>query len=312
MTHRICPKCKTTLGSYDHFFCSNCGEELKGELINPGNSIVQSLTLESASEKKLNVEEHLIPVLKNVFHILNLKDVALVIILFLVVGVPSIVWIGNLNNYVAEVPKNTNKVETIREGSLIKIDSDFKSHVFGSDFVEEYVPYDVDAYIEVNDFQKFSELFYLFDPGYEEILTTLAPRVDSHFAAFLITTNNEPVWTIILFPFEELRDSDAEIDFSKYSWLEVDQIDKALILTTGDTIKSVRNARLKIDKNLSMNPNFVRNKSQIAKNGKVMVITFNDAGKNYFRDIPKNNLPEDYVKLIETYNKATLKNLVFN
>ena len=35
MPKRICPKCNSVLGSFDHYFCSACGNSLEGDVVQP-------------------------------------------------------------------------------------------------------------------------------------------------------------------------------------------------------------------------------------------------------------------------------------
>lgn len=313
MNDRTCPKCNAKLGSYDNYFCSECGTELPLDQQRQGASIVQVLTLESSEEKHNDTKGFVLPVLKKVAHIVNLKELLFIGILVLVVGIPSFVWLSNLNSFVPEKPKN-QVAQKPKMVSLLKVTDNFDSYVFGSNFVYEYIPADVDIFIEANDFSEFIRLFSMYDSGYEELLTALASIVDSHFAAYLKSYNGEYVWTLIVFPYGDISNEESSAFFQKFWWLKFYIQDKALVISTKDVSEEVKAAKNKTIKNLELNPKFASVKNELARNGKILVVTLTDNGKNYIENLVNSDkkIPTEFKPVLEMYNKSTYKNIVFN
>jgi hypothetical protein len=314
MAQRYCPNCQVRLGSYDHFFCTNCGVEIPKDDVQPGQSIIRVITVEEKEVKKLDIKEHFFPAISKAIHILNLREIVIILILSLVIGIPVYYWLSNFSSYIIKpAPTRDVPVPPQAKSLVVDLDEDFKEHIFGSNTVWEYIPYEVSIYVEGHDFEAAGKLYGTFDEGYKEVFEFLTPYVDSHFAAYYKEYSGEGVWTIVVFPYDNLIDDNEFFSetLSNFDWLKTKRVDDALVISTLDVFHEVEESRTKVTKNLSLNPEFAKYKADIPKSGKILFITFDQKARNYLFALDKSTMPETMDDIIGKYLQSEFDNVVF-
>jgi hypothetical protein len=309
MNERHCPKCKATLYSADHFFCSSCGEQLDKELVSPGESVVRTMALDEGDEKKVSFNKHVLPALTRVAEIINLKEILFVSFLLVLIGMPTYIWLKNIN-YVIPVLQGNISQQDIISNYVISTDIKIKSQNFGADSIADYIPENVEIYVEGQDLQFFTNLFSQYDGGFKEIFKDVVPFSDSHFGAYSKKDNEgNYYWTLLVFPdggqFENIK-----IDNSKYPWLKIGRADKAIIISMHDEIKSVQDAKEKITRSLSLDPDFVRFTSEIPKSGKLLIYSSKSKTKDYILGFLKKDIPKEGKDILTLYKNYNYINVV--
>jgi hypothetical protein len=314
MAQRYCPNCQTKLGSYDHYFCTNCGVELPKDKSQPGESIIRVITVEEKEDSSPDFKRHIWPAITKVFHILNIREILIILILSLVIGIPVYYWLSNFSSFIVK-PAPTRQIPepALVQSSVVTLNEDLKEHIFGSNLVWEYIPYEVDIYVEGHDFEAAGRLYGTFDEGYKDLFEYLTPYVDSHFAAFYKEYDGQMVWTIIVFPFDALIEDENSFDetLKTFNWLQTKRIKDSLVISTGDVFNDVEEAKNKVRKNLSLNPEFAKYKEDIPKSGKILFITFDQNARNYLFSLEKDDMPEGMQEVLEKYLVAEFDNVVF-
>lgn len=310
MNQRFCPNCKVRLGSNDHYFCHVCGAELPEELVIPGENNVRVMDVPERKHVFPNYKEKIQAVTKDVVHILNVKEIVMVLILGGLVGIPVYLWLNNFTSYVSTPIVDetvTPKLEV--KAPVVELNEEYQEHIFGSNTITDYVPYDVDLYIEGHDFPKMSKIFEEYDPGYTPLFEKLVPVVDPHFGAFLTKVEEEYVWTLILFPYEDLLDQN--FDYGDISWINTQRIDESLIVSTKVTFDLVRDAKMKITKNLAINPVYDKFIKESPKSGSLQIIAFTQGGRLALQQLLSQDIPQEMREVVTKYLETKSDNVVF-
>ena len=153
MSVRLCPKCQHELKSYDHFFCSNCGETLPENVSDPNvpiKTLISYYTFEeSKSPKPVKLFKHLSIGVKARE---NRKYISIALILILV-GIVSERLYGIIMNdsEITFTPKTTIEVQPSSSVEVINTPLTLQKGPFLNNDFSKIVPSDISVYVEFND-----------------------------------------------------------------------------------------------------------------------------------------------------------------
>jgi hypothetical protein len=303
---RICPNCKAKLGSFDNYFCSECGNALPQELVLVNVRFKQTIEIEQEPGKTDILLKSFKESLTKVFTVANMGETLLAITLLAAVGYPTYTlmqrMINTLNTSPVIVP--VSKVEQSTSSSLA-IKSTYKVGSFNPTFAN-YVPYDADTYVEIADFRGFAEDYALYDKAYAQLVADLEKSISPSFGAFL----KNGAWTCILLPND--RDFDVSvINLSNYPWLKAKVVTNALVITTDETVlKDVEDSKGGITKNLSLNSKFVTGRSKLSSQGKIMIVNLTSKGMAQLESLRDKNIPVNFKTLLNTFINSKVDSTV--
>ena len=149
MSVRLCPKCQHELKSYDHFFCSNCGETLPENVSDPNvpiKTLISYYTFEeSKSPKPVKLFKHLSIGVKA-------REISIALILILV-GIVSERLYGIIMNdsEITFTPKTTIEVQPSSSVEVINTPLTLQKGPFLNNDFSKIVPSDISVYVEFND-----------------------------------------------------------------------------------------------------------------------------------------------------------------
>lgn len=308
---RVCPECKYNLGSNDINFCSNCSKELPESLVIPSKNHRREILFEQENKEKISIIKLLAEPIRNFLHIINIKQLLVIFGALTVLGVPGYFLYTRLNYgeplQLSVQPKDPNYVNP---NNVVSVETEYITHIFGADKITKYVPYDVDYYFEAHDLKAFASQLVSLDPFYEEYISELQEYTTDHFAFFVQELNDERYFTFILFPDDAVLGGELP-DLPDYEWLTVARVGAALVLTTRpEVVQEVTDVYKGMSKSVDQNAVFASAKSTSPKSGKVFMVTFTDAGRDYLKSYSNPNISEDMKKVLEKYKGQNSNNLV--
>lgn len=160
MIARVCPKCKASLGEFDHYFCSACGEKIPDKLIVAPKAVRMRIYKSKPAEKG-SLSGAVLNIVKNktYLYITGL----LIIIGFTVFGIFSSGIFDLIKarsssqpSVVTNLPELPKKVESVISLSKGYLEGDFDKYKFAS-----FAPVDVYFYFEGFDIVALSKILSL-------------------------------------------------------------------------------------------------------------------------------------------------------
>ena len=305
---RICPACNINLGSYDNYFCSNCGNKLPQEMVSTNPDLRAKVFVPSylVVKKKFSLDFIYLPSFK--------KSVAFVFIIcvFLFSSFSFIKFYPRLrqlafgkNNLVK--PKINSDMG---KQAPLDLDLELKSSLFGSDRIAEYVPEEVILYLEADDLKKFIEL-YARDSGLgKDLINKIAPLLGDHFAFFVTLNEGEYDWNFIFIPKDEQKLS-IELKNTDEKYWNFGIVEGKLVMASNKrVIEDVRLAKNKISLNMSLSTSYVKEKQNLLPKGQVLIILFSDEGVSALEVIKGFKVSSNLINTINRVLKAGSKSLV--
>jgi hypothetical protein len=268
---RHCPNCDAVLKSGDHFFCTSCGTELPSNLIVADKSFhrVSHLRVPApVTSERRSMRDILVSVLRKVR---ERKDslIALGLIIFLVVFSISMVLILKARSerttlsstFPTSVATSASKPVAVDSGPTASsgtISSGSASEILlKSDAIAQYIPADVDIYIETTNRARVKHLLSETDARYSLLLNSLDPFITAHSGVIITNIEGTPVTSVVLFLYAEDFDA-TTIDLAGYEWLQLHREGLALLLSTDpDVIPAMLAAKEGLAKNMVKSAQYV-------------------------------------------------------
>ncbi|MBN1162225.1 TFIIB-type zinc ribbon-containing protein [Patescibacteria group bacterium] len=297
--NRVCPKCESELGSYDHHFCTSCGTELPEELISKDESFRQvnhlSLSTQSNPDEQKNVHGYFNR-LRSSLGDRVIVGVAVLLLMLVAFTIYLVVTQATLSakRSVAPVENKSAKVDT---------------GLMGDEMIAKYVPYEADVYIETADSQLLGRLFLEFDPGYYTLVQDIEKNTKSHTGLYILGLSSEPSMTIIIFPEKEDFGVDG-LKLDGYDWLVAREVEKSIVISTReDNISNTLYAKSGLAKNLIQHPKFVTYTKQNIPEGKIIIYTSSSEVKDMLIMLLSKSDSDTIRSILEDY-KQTESNFV--
>ncbi|OGC70191.1 hypothetical protein A2415_00780 [candidate division WWE3 bacterium RIFOXYC1_FULL_39_7] len=312
---RICPNCKNKLGVFDYYFCSNCGETLSVDQLNTDASFKKVINFVPPKRKGAEFVNNLKPVFQQVSHVINLKLILAVLLALIAIGFPTYVLIekfqlGKGLNLKRDVSDSIDLTGIGASQNSLKLSLNLKSHVFGTDKIAEYIPYDIDLYVEGQDLHKLGELLSESDPYYTDLVNSLQKDFGVHFAIFAKETEGQINWGLVLIPLDST--GEVNLDISEYSWLKAARVEGAYVISNNETmLLSVNEAKAKISRNLQMHPKYILSKNALPKSGQFYILALTPKGKEFVSQLDKSiKAPDLFRNVVNSYSKSNLDDVV--
>lgn len=324
MNARVCPKCSSKLSKLDNYFCSVCGEKLPDEIVSRPPAIkleehpLQLVGFFESLQSKLPKRKEKTETSKNKEVPVNeapafkkTNTMLYVLIAVIVLGIVSFFGLDILADLQSVSPLPVREVEQ-RGSNIVVYDLKMSSNLFGSDFITDYIPADVDAYFESHDLQRFLTR-YAKDKNFNASLIDQSEKlVNQHFAAFTKEINGDQSWSFIVIPKDtELVELVIE-DVNLPNWHMQIVEDRLVITTHPEIFDQVRDAKQKVSMNLSLSPKFSTALKNVPTDGQVMVIVLEDRGFESLKSAKDEDIT-DYLSdvidaIIESgFNEVVLK-----
>ena len=304
------------------YFCTSCGNVLPESLQLRNLSFRKSITLVFGKKKKerKSSKELISKVLKDIPTLYLLLGV----LSFLLIIIGFVFLVRYSNSRISEMVENRSNVVT-QESTPNKVlkpssDSNLKDEKskgssetnlnikigdFGQNDIYDYVPYDADFYVEVNDTSTLSSYFGFIGGEFFTLIEGIKNNLSQSYGAFFVDNGAYRDWAIILFPV------DKNIDLSSYSKLNVKLVDKALVISNEPgLVTEVINSKSGVAKSLSLNPLFINMKSDIPKNGKLLLLSLTDGGKSVVTDIVRDTSSDELKSIVKEF-ESTKSNYLF-
>ena len=307
---RICPKCNSVLGSFDHYFCSTCGNSLEGDVVQPV-TFTRTTYFTVPSNSRTEFLNKAVEVVRGKVEVLlSSKNLVMGLsaLLLLVLAVGVIYYLVNQSNKEAVPSANPqNKSEF-----TINLNIPAKSGLFGSDTIAENVPDDVELYIEGFDYDWISSL-YLEDGRFkEEFLGIFSRLFSDHYALFAVREKGRWTWTAVFIP-RDMGTITRELEEVSVPGAQFKLIgDRFIVSTEEELFEDVEEARSKTDLNLPLTPEYVSSKAKLEKEGKILIIFFNDESKEVLKsktaEISSAKLSDLVEQILKSgYNELVIK-----
>ncbi len=280
---RICPFCKSVLHKNSSFFCTSCGNVLPDELQLKEMSLKNVREVGEEESKLAFFSKHFKNFSKNALSIVNTKILVFGVSLGIVISVCFYLFVKftlptftNLN--IEEIVNNGNKegviVSPTKPTNVVSLESSIKSGIFGQSKVSEYVPHDIDLYMEFTDFNSFEPYFNFMGGEIFTLSENIKDKVKPFYSVFELTRDGNKYWGFIFFPLKE------DLDVGNYSSLTAEKIGTSITVSTNKLVlEEVKNAKLGTQKSLALNSAYVLTKNNLPVEGKVFIMSFNDNGK---------------------------------
>src|SRR3989339_847536 len=187
---RICPNCNSRLLDYEYFFCTSCGNPLPDNLVLKNRNFRHVFDFTPEISKKGVTPSHFAEVLLRAGQILNLQAVLLILVIMAAfVVIFNLLFtkygLGNLIFPAKAILKgNPLAVSKVVGKNSLDLGTNYQSHIFGADKIIEYVPSDIDLYLEANDLKALTNIFAYFKPEYKLLVEQMKGRYTSHFVVY--------------------------------------------------------------------------------------------------------------------------------
>lgn len=322
MYTRICPKCSSKLSEFDNYFCSTCGEKLSDDIISVPPEIklvkhglksvgfLENIKTKIPKKKKTESFEQLREVSTSVSPILKKKNPMLYVLIGVIfIGIIGFFGIDILADLASKTPL-PQKEELPASFNIVKYDLRMESSLFGSDFITDYVPSDVDAYFESNDLPRFLQR-YVKDKNFNASLIEQSDKlVNKHFAVFTNRVGEEQAWTFILIP-KDLALVELVIKDTKLpNWNMAIVEDRLVITTHPEVFEQVRNSKKKVVMNLSLNPRYSKVKGNVPTTGQVLAVFFEEGGTVALESAKKEDVTEYLIEVIDVILESGFNEVV--
>ena len=290
MNTRNCPNCKIDLGSYDHYFCTNCGTSL------PQSEISSDVSFKI---KEHSIFSHKVP--KDIksgvdfssrfhhFYVYNRK------LIFEVFTVLSVLIVGVLLYQYYLVPLLTeyeaSKIIPVIKTMENQISDDvgLAPSRFNEDFTK-YVPNEVDLYINIPDLYSAVTIFANEEHFDSDFLSNIPILFENGAVIFASKKYENGGYTFILKP-KVLYPVEVLVSTFDDEYWNFEIVEDYLIVTSDvevfDDVNSVLSNTLK---NVSQTTLFASSKSVLSDTGKIKVIFFNSDGKDLLSELKNYNI----------------------
>jgi hypothetical protein len=320
MSARTCPKCKTDLGKNSFYFCSNCGAELSGHLIQPPSIVkITHYTPEPSVVQKYSHELFMkIKYLWSLRHVkkaIFLSSAAVFILValgvyFKVTGrfdgisdLPTIVSLPNPNANVTPVV-----VPTIQK--VVEVSLPVSEQMLNSGELLSFVPKDAAVYVEGHNYPAILAHYFNSQDVYKKILSGTSLLMEPQFVAFATENGNSLQWTGIFVPKNvELASQIAE-DLTEYG-VYFEAINGKIVLSTDrEVFEKVKAAADKTEQNLGLTPEFALAKNTLPREGQMQILFFSEEGKTFLRDTAQKTKSASFIKDVELIISSGYNELV--
>ncbi|MFZ2664020.1 MAG: TFIIB-type zinc ribbon-containing protein [Patescibacteria group bacterium] len=312
---RICPFCKSVLHGNNVCFCTSCGNVLPDNIQLKDISSRNVREMNDVESHSLNLSKFFKNALKNISSNLDTRilltgigiGILVTICFYLLVRftLPSFTGL-NANETIEEVEKKDKSLVSSPNtpNNILNLSTSLKSGIFGQGGVANYVPHDVDLYMEFNDFSSFEPFFNFLGGEIFTLYENIKENVRPFYCAFLATRDGKEYWSFIFFPLKE------DINVGSYSGLVTKKVGSALVVSENDLmIEEVESSKSGTQKSLSLDPSYVLVKNNLPVEGKVFVIALNDANKLKVVNILAKTTSEE-LKLVITSFKELNSNFM--
>jgi len=275
------------LKSNDYFFCSSCGKELPEDLVRTELPVKTRVYVPDSGKKKAAGGKS--PV-KDLFNRKTVFGLLGVVVLF---GL-TFFAITSGEPLIARFTKNGKGDDTTGavspppspdEPLILRLNLPLSSGQFGYGQLPEYVPGDVDVYVEVRDLDLFIQDYAAKDVLDSDLLNVADNVLEDYFAVFGVGTSGPTKWTYIFTP------KDTEIvralikDFEDEYW-DLEMVsDKVILSTDEEVFQKIEDVRRGAIMNLTLNPLYVKETAKLPKIGKILVVYMTDDGRNIMNEL---------------------------
>lgn len=306
MSERICPKCHQKLGSYDNYFCSNCGIELE-EASNDSSTLKSKIYYASNFLEKQS--KFALP--KITFTKKNLRLI-LSVILILGMGIGLRYGLVLIDKYVLQVPDQEVATPIAYPGTVLDLDLPLESDFFGSDQVFEYVPSYVSSYIEVHDLVSFAQQYTNIAQISPELLQLLQNNVNDHFIIYSFTIGTDTHWVYMFIPKNVNELAPIANSFYDPYW-KVRIVEDRLVVTSNENVfGAIEDAKKGLILNIALNSKFSRLTADLPKEGKILVTFLSSASKEHYINFDDAVFNDAFAELLQTVLSEGTDALVIN
>jgi len=279
---RICPKCKSVLGNYDHYFCSRCGSPLPPDLI----------LKETRQEKKFFEHQDNG---KSTFSFLvriNYKLIFTILGPIFFLGFVYFLYTKNLlfvSDLEQESPVIVEKSPIEIPGTVPSVDLLFS----------DYIPYQSSVYLQISSEDYKNDFFDYINEEFKTYYNSNKDLINEEIAFFGIKAGDEIVWNIVIETKGDPVSSGSLESFvdGNYSVLSMYE----------EIIKECKDSYNEISKNLSKSSKYVLAKSSIPDESENYVVVLNSDFRNTIDNIlEKETVPEFYKNLLEDVKETQL------
>ncbi|MFZ5424511.1 MAG: hypothetical protein ACOZAO_01805 [Patescibacteria group bacterium] len=302
---RVCSNCNSTLGNYDSFFCSECGNLLPENVvrIDPGlrTKVFEPQYQKVASKHSNN--------LNKVFNKSTVKLFLTLLPLFLLavvlyLGIPFINALINTKTLSVEL------VELPTNLSVIEVENDLHEDFFGADLIDSYVPFDADLYVEINDLQGVLNSYVQDTSLGDDFSKEFLSQVSDHFAIFAIVDESNVSWGAVFIPNSPDEIATLVNSVENSTW-KFKLIGNRLIVANNDQIfNEVEAVSTKLSRSLSLNPSYARVKAVLPKSGKSLIMFVGDEGFQSLNTINPNSVTPEMLDIINLVAESNLQAVV--
>lgn len=268
MSTRYCPSCKSKLTFSDFYFCSNCLIELPVDLQIPPPHQQRLITYEQNYFASKNGQKLAFESIKRVFHILNIKEILIILFVTVAIGAPVYYLMKNADKYLKKT--ETQVTAPVAETKEVKKEKPNFSTFF---------PYSVDMY-----FEDTSQSFAFFTFSKSTVVNE--------------ETIKKVYWGLAI----EEPNQEGETPKSEFSQ-KVENV--YLVADSSETLNSMINSRIKLVKNLSLNPEFVLFKSSNSEKNEIYGV-FSETPIEYMKSFDYAKLPQREANYLKEFFKDKL------
>lgn len=312
---RICPFCKSVLHKNSSFFCLSCGNVLPDELQLKEVSLRNVREMGEVESKLVSLSKSFKNIGKNIFDMVDTKILAigvsigiLITVCFYLLVRFTLPTFTNLD--IDKVIDDNKKDESIvvsqtKPSNIINLEISLTSGILGQNKVTEYVPYDVDLYMEFTDFNSFEPYFNFMGGELFTLSESTKDKVKSFYSAFVLTRDGNKHWTFIVFPLEE------DLNAGSYSGLTTEKIGNSIVVSTNEVvIEEVKSAKSGTQKSLALNSSYVLTKNSLPVEGKVFIMFFNNNGKSELENILAKTTSDELKLIINKFKELNSNYIV--
>src|SRR4030043_1715127 len=171
---RVCPKCGFYLRSFNHYFCSSCGSKLPAEIVIPDDSFVQVSYLREITKVHMGTKN----IISNYISRIRNFKAKKIVFLFIFLAFGTLLILAKLGLEKVKVNINMKKASSTLT-SIVNSNLN-KKDTLGSKAITDYVPYDVDVYIETTDYKSLGDLLLDIDKNYYLLVSRFEELVKPH------------------------------------------------------------------------------------------------------------------------------------
>jgi len=285
MSNRVCPKCKSELGSYDNHYCSSCGEKLPQDLVQPPSMIKKRVYTSKIVDTKGELAKKLVKTITGKTFLLSV--VLLTVILLAAIWIASSGIVEVLKIKIREQNVSLNNVVTttkdVSTETNVTTDWSLTNITFGDRGFSNYIPHNVSLYVEFGSLEGALSIVSFVNFN-KDLASKAGILLEKEFATFSYRQDEEIVWGYLFLPKDKelVQNVISNIEHGYWSLKIVEEV---LVVTSNkevfDKVESIVN---KTEKSLSQNSVFVEKVSGINSIGGIQVIYMDDQVKDIVRN----------------------------